>query len=144
MNEFILVILKNIGTFSLTMFGVEMTVFTVVYSFIVSKRSYFKAIAYEAKLQKMTSTHLETEKKFAINYIDNLKRLNVYVVLLAIISLILYFVSLFFSADQLTNTTITLGGYILAVISFGYILCTVSLLIIYLVYYVRETKIRFF
>lgn len=139
MNDFIIVILKNIGTFSLTMFGVEMTIFTVVYSFIVSKRSYFKAIAYEAKIQEITSTHLETEKKFAINYIDNLKSLNVYVISLALISLILYFVSLCFPAE-INVDSITLGSYIVAVISFIYVLCTFLLLIIYLIYYVKETK----
>lgn len=95
MNDVIIVILKNIGTFALTMFGVEMTIFTVVYSFIVSKRGYFKAITHEAKIQEKPSTYLNTEQKFAIEYMNKLKYLNRHIIILAIVSLVLYFVTLF-------------------------------------------------
>ena len=56
MKEFILIILHNIETFALTMFGIGITIFTVIYSFIVSKRSYYKAICHEEKKQLIPST----------------------------------------------------------------------------------------
>ena len=95
MNEILIIVLKNIGSFSITMFGVEVTIFTVIYSFIVSKRAYFKAISHDMKIQKIPSTYLHTEMRFAIEYMNKLKKLNIFVICLAVISLILYGWSLF-------------------------------------------------
>ena len=138
MNDIIVVILKNIGAFALTMFGVGMTIFTVVYSFIVSKRGYFKAIAHEAKIQEKPSTYLNTEQKFAVKYMNKLKHLNRHVIISTIISLILYFLTLFIPFND--EDDITTKHYIIGVLSILYILYTLYILIRYLVVYNKEIK----
>lgn len=95
MNDFLIVVLRNIGSFAITMFGVEITIFTVIYSFIVSKRSYHKAIAYNIKCGH-DDTHSLLERKFAYEYMKRLKKLNLFVLTLAAVSLILYGWSLLF------------------------------------------------
>jgi hypothetical protein len=138
MNDVIIVILKNIGTFALTMFGVEMTIFTVVYSFIVSKRGYFKAITHEAKIQEKPSTYLNTEQKFAIEYMNKLKYLNRHIIILAIVSLVLYFVTLFIPYNN--EDIIIAKHYIIGGISALYILYTLYILVRYLIIYSKEIK----
>lgn len=138
MNDVIIVILKNTSAFALTMFGVEMTIFTVVYSFIVSKRGYFKAITHEAKIQEKPSTYLNTEQKFAVEYMNKLKYLNRHIITLAIISLILYFVTLLIPFND--GDTITTKYYIIGSISTLYISYTLYILVRYLIVYAKEIK----
>lgn len=137
MNDVIIVILKNIGAFALTMFGVEMTIFTVVYSFIVSKRGYFRAITHEAKIQEKPSTYLNTEQKFAVEYMNKLKYLNRHIIILAVVSLVLYFVTLFIPYN---NEEIIVKHYIIGGISTLYILYTLYILVRYLIIYTKEIK----
>ena len=120
MNELIIILLKNIGSFSITMFGVEITIFTVIYSFIVSKRSYYKAISHDAKIQQSPSTYLYTEIKFA---------------------LILYGWSLLISPIPDENSDILLSHKILGYFSVFYIIATLILLIIYIIKYFKEVKL---
>lgn len=120
------------------MFGVEMTIFTVVYSFIVSKRGYFKAITHEAKIQEKPSTYLNTEQKFAIEYMNKLKYLNRHIIILAIVSLVLYFVTLFIPYNN--EDIIIAKHYIIGGISALYILYTLYILVRYLIIYSKEIK----
>lgn len=138
MNEILIKILNNIGTFAITMFGVEITIFTVIYSFIVSKRAYFKAINHDIKIQKTSSTYLHTERKFSVGYIRTLKRINKFVLILAAISLILYGWSLF--AMPVEEDNLSIPQLILACISVVYIILTLTLLVIYIIRYFKEVK----
>ena len=141
MNELIIILLKNIGSFSITMFGVEITIFTVIYSFIVSKRSYYKAISHDAKIQQSPSTYLYTEIKFAVKYMKSLKKLNLFVLALALVSLILYGWSLLISPIPDENSDILLSHKILGYFSVFYIIATLILLIIYIIKYFKEVKL---
>lgn len=142
MNDILLIILKNIGSFAFAMFGVEMTIFTVVYSFIVSKRSYFKAITHEIKTKDKASTFLISEKKFAVDYINKLRIFNKHIIILAAISLFLYFSSLFLPLFVCldNNSIITIEHKIAASISIIYVLYTFLILAIYLISYKKEVR----
>lgn len=123
------------------MFGVEITIFTVIYSFIVSKRSYFKAINHDAKIQQNPSTYLHTEIKFAVKYMKRLKKLNLFVLVLAAVSLILYGWSLFIppvpdEGKDLLGIHVVLGW-----ISIVYVIATLILLGVYVVKYFKEVKL---
>lgn len=123
------------------MFGVEITIFTVIYSFIVSKRSYYKAISHDAKIQQSSSTYLYTEIKFAVKYMKSLKKLNLFVLALATVSLILYGWSLLISPIPDENSDILLSHKILGYFSVFYIIATLILLIIYIIKYFKEVKL---
>ena len=140
MNELIIILLKNIGSFAITMFGVEITIFTVIYSFIVSKRSYFKAISHDAKIQPTSSTYLYTEIKFAVKYMNRLKRLNLFVLALAAVSLMLYGWSLVIPPAPENGKDLLVVHMVLGWISIVYVIATLVLLGIYLVKYFKEVK----
>jgi hypothetical protein len=140
MNEILIIVLKNIGSFSITMFGVEVTIFTVIYSFIVSKRAYFKAISHDMKIQKIPSTYLHTEMRFAIEYMNKLKKLNIFVICLAVISLILYGWSLFDISEIKDSLDLSCSQIILGWTSIVYIVATLILLGIYIAKYFKEVK----
>ena len=140
MNEILIIVLKNIGSFSITMFGVEVTIFTVIYSFIVSKRAYFKAISHDMKIQKIPSTYLHTEMRFAIENMNKLKKLNIFVICLAVISLILYGWSLFDISEIKDSLDLSCSQIILGWTSIVYIVATLILLGIYIAKYFKEVK----
>lgn len=140
MNEILIIVLKNIGSFSITMFGVEVTIFTLIYSFIVSKRAYFKAISHDMKIQKIPSTYLHTEMRFAIEYMNKLKKLNIFVICLAVISLILYGWSLFDISEIKDSLNLSCSQIILGWTSIVYIVATLILLGIYIAKYFKEVK----
>lgn len=140
MNEILIIVLKNIGSFSITMFGVEVTIFTVIYSFIVSKRAYFKAISHDMKIQKIPSTYLHTEMRCAIEYMNKLKKLNIFVICLAVISLILYGWSLFDISEIKDSLDLSCSQIILGWTSIVYIVATLILLGIYIAKYFKEVK----
>lgn len=139
MNDIFLIILNNIGSFAITMFGVEITIFTVIYSFIVSKKSYHKAISYNIKCGH-DDTHSLLERKFAVEYMNKLKKLNLFVLILAAISLILYGWSFFIPAIPQCNNELLLYHYIFGSISLIYIIATLILLIVYVYKYFDEVK----
>lgn len=122
------------------MFGVEVTIFTVIYSFIVSKRAYFKAISHDMKIQKIPSTYLHTEMRFAIEYMNKLKKLNIFVICLAVISLILYGWSLFDISEIKDSLDLSCSQIILGWTSIVYIVATLILLGIYIAKYFKEVK----
>lgn len=128
--------LKNIGTFSITMFGVEMTIFTVVYSFIVSKKSYLKEINWNINTSKQTP-FLVSERKFAYSYITNLRKLNRHVIVLATLSLMLFIASLFLQEDKTPSGTY---DWVICALSIIYFIYTLAMLIIYIVTYHKEVK----
>lgn len=139
MNDLLIIILENIGSFSITMFSVEITIFTVIYSFIVSKRSYYKAISYSIKCGNK-DTYSLLEEKFAVEYMNKLKKLNLFVLVLAAISLILYGWSFFIPEIPQSNNELSLYHYIFGSISLIYIIATLILLIVYVYKYFDEVK----
>lgn len=74
-------VLQNIATFSITIFGVAMTVFTVIYSFIVSKKNYRKELGHLQSIGKV-SPYVLSEYKFSNEYIRKLRKVNVHIIIL--------------------------------------------------------------
>lgn len=140
MNDFLYIVLKNIGSFAITMFSVEITIFTVIYSFIVSKRAYYKAVCQDINRQEKLSTFLFSEKKFAYEYMKRLKKLNLFVLFLAGISLILYIWSIFMPELPEKCSFLSISQLVLGWVSILYFLATILLLIIYLRAYFKEVS----
>lgn len=139
MNDLLIIILENIGSFSITMFSIEITIFTVIYSFIVSKRGYYKAISHSIKCGNK-DTYSLLEEKFAVEYINKLKKLNLFVLILAATSLILYCWSFFIPEISECNNKLLLYHYIFGSISLIHIVTTLILLIVYVYKYFDEVK----
>lgn len=129
-------VLKNIGTFSITMFGVEMTIFTVIYSFIVSKKNYLKEINRNINVTGQTP-FFTSEKKFAYTYICTLRGMNKHVITLAFLSLLFFVSSLFLNEKSDSYVTF---DWIMFVLSFMYFVYTLVMVIVYVVSYFNEVK----
>lgn len=85
-------IINDISTFCLSIFGIGITVFTVIYSFIYNKAEYINEAA-----DSITKGNAcpETIAKFKIarKYIERQKSINRVIILLSISSLVLYVLS---------------------------------------------------
>ena len=130
-------VLKNIGTFSITMFGVEMTIFTVIYSFIVSKKNYLKEVNRNISINGQTP-FFSSESKFAYTYISNLRRMNRHVIALALLSLVLFIASLLLKEKNLEFYKTF--DWLMFTLSISYIVYTLFMLGIYIISYHREVK----
>lgn len=92
------------------------------------------------KIQKTPSTYLHTEMRFAIEYMNKLKKLNIFVICLAVISLILYGWSLFDISEIKDSLDLSCSQIILGWTSIVYIVATLILLGIYIAKYFKEVK----
>lgn len=86
-------IISDISSMSLTMFGIEITLFTVIYSFIVGKKAYLKEVNETIRIEG-SSPHLDSLKYFANENIRILKSINIKIFYLTICSISLYLVCL--------------------------------------------------
>jgi hypothetical protein len=73
--EFANNILNDLWDFHLVLIGISLSIFTLLYSFILSKRDDLKAISEQIKNDGKTPI-LAQREKFAVNYILRLKRIN--------------------------------------------------------------------
>lgn len=134
-------ILSDICNFQLVVFGIAFSLFTLLYSFIMSKRE--QLIIYSDSLKKGdTSPDLPQKIKFSIDYINRLKRTNKYLIVLIIFSFTTYVFSWlslrFIDCNYLKNKSF----YILASISILTILYII-LLICYVLFreYRKSSKL---
>jgi ABC-type iron transport system FetAB permease component len=103
--------LNDIWNFQLMLFGLSVTLFTVIFSFVIAKRDELRAIS---DLIKSGDQTIITKPKeiFAKNYILKLKKINDHITILIIVSLM---TSLFgwFSERFISDCSIKLKFYIL-------------------------------
>ena len=85
------IFLSDICNFQLVIFGISITIFTVLYSFILSKREDLKNTNDQIKNGDV-SPILRQKISFYNSYIKRWKRINNHVIKLSIISFIIYFV----------------------------------------------------
>lgn len=78
-------LLNDIWNFQLLLFGLVVTLFTVIYSFIITKRDELRSIAYTIKSGDQTSI-LKQRETFAKNYIVRLKKINNHLIILILIT----------------------------------------------------------
>ena len=114
-------LINDICTFSLSIIGKPMTVFTVVYSFISNKREYMNEISHIITSGKACP---ETKAKYLIaeKYIQKQKRVNAIILSITIASLVIYTLCLFYlhiESDNIILKYIIIGLNILLILSLG-------------------------
>ncbi|MDY0161300.1 MAG: hypothetical protein RBR64_08170 [Bacteroidales bacterium] len=87
--EFINKTLNDIWSFHLVLLGIALTIFTLLYSFILSKRDTLIDIA-ENVNQTGTNPEIKRKEKNAINYIQNLRKVNDKIVYIVIATFTLF------------------------------------------------------
>ena len=101
-------ILSDIGNFSLVIFGFSVSLFTVIYSFIINKREYLKE--YSDKIKSGNTDPLFFQKQNnAILYITTMKKLNIFLIISIFISLGIYICSIitkYFVSDKILKEQI--------------------------------------
>lgn len=87
-------LLSDICNFQLVIFGISITIFTVLYSFIISKREDLKNVN-SLIVNGNDSPNLRQKKSFYIMYIEKWKRINAHIINLSILSFLIFFVGFF-------------------------------------------------
>ena len=67
--------LSDLWSFHLVLIGISLSIFTLLYSFILNKRDELKVISEQIKSTGKNPT-IEQKERFAINYILRLKKFN--------------------------------------------------------------------
>lgn len=88
-------LISDISTFSLSLFGIGITIFTVIYSFISNKKEYMNEMNNVITSGKACP---EEKAKFyiALKYIEIQKRNNSVILFISLFSLIIYILSLLY------------------------------------------------
>ena len=87
-------ILNDLWNFHLVLFGVALSIFTLLYSFILSKRDELKSISEQVKIGDK-SPMLAQRESFAKKYIIRLKSANNHAALTILVTFILFLFSWF-------------------------------------------------
>lgn len=87
--ELINEILNDLWNFHLVLFGVALSIFTLLYSFILSKRDELKGISEQVKIGDK-SPMLAKRESFAKKYIIRLKSANNHATLVILVTFILF------------------------------------------------------
>ena len=111
-------LITDISTFSLSIFGIGMTIFTVIYSFISTKKEYINEMSDIITSGKSCP---ETKAKFniALKYIKRQKKNNNMILTITIGYLMLYVLSLIYLR---LNITYDILGYIIVALNIVLIL----------------------
>lgn len=112
-------IINDICSFSLSIFGIGITLFTVIYSFISNKREYMNEISHVITSGKACP---ETKAKYLIaeKYIQKQKKTNVIILSITIASLVIYTLCLLYlhiASDNVILRYIIIGFTILLILS---------------------------
>ncbi|MFN3783129.1 MAG: hypothetical protein ACK4R6_04390 [Spirosomataceae bacterium] len=86
-------VLNDICNFQLVVFGISVTIFTVLYSFIIAKRDDIKIVNEQIKLGNDSPT-IKQKVAFSISYINQWRKVNFHVKIIIVISFITYLASL--------------------------------------------------
>ena len=87
-------ILSDVCNFQLVVFGIAVTLFTLLYSFIMNKRELLKNYNEDIKLGN-ASPVIYQKTNFSIIYINRLKKTNIHLIILCTTSFISYLFSWF-------------------------------------------------
>lgn len=109
----------NIESFSITIFGIGVTLFTVLYSFISMK--YEEIFNLRNKIINSTaSVEEQAQYKIAIRYVCRQRRINRYLIFICVFSFVLYLlckVNTFFLCDDLFFQGLLALFYIILVLA---------------------------
>jgi len=125
-------ILADIGNFVLVIFGFSVTLFTVLYSFILSKKE--QLIEYSDKIKKGNEDFIVNRRESnAKKIIDRLKKINNHLIIIIFVDFIIYVFCM--GTKYIINSlnlkepiTIALGftALVMAIYVFGMLIITVS------------------
>ena len=134
-HNFFTEIVNDISSMSLTMFGIEVTLFTVIYSFIIGKKAYLKEVNETIRIEGL-SPHLNSLKYFANENIRILKSINIRIFSLTVFSIALYIICL---AIKYWKPTSIFGLLIIILLGITAI-CFLISVIIYLIIIFKQYK----
>lgn len=135
---------ETILTIELSLFGIGITVFTVLYTFVLNKKSDLSIYTELKRKQKKSSkTILDQKIIFAEKYISSTKKINIYLLILVFYTFIVSFFSFLVSGNYLLSikflNEVNLVLSLLCVLSLIY---TFIMLIIVTNRYIKEVKIK--
>jgi VIT1/CCC1 family predicted Fe2+/Mn2+ transporter len=118
---------NDLWNFHLVLFGIALSIFTLLYSFILSKRDEIRNIAEQVKSGDKNPLHTQKEN-FAKKYINRLKSINDKIVVIVILSLISFIISWIFQR-------VILDSYCYLKLYSLYIIGSITIcLLLYLIY----------
>lgn len=134
--------LSDLWEFHLVIVGISLSIFTLLYSFILNKRDELRNIAEQIK-NSGTNPSLIQKEKFATTYIRRLKRLNVNCIHIFIVSTVLCicsWITLRFVSD--CNALIAKWATVI-ILALTVILCAYIAIHLVKIYrqYIQETKV---
>jgi hypothetical protein len=142
--EFINDILNDLWHFHLVLIGIALSIFTLLYSFILNKKDELKAISEQIKTEgAKTNPILVQKERFSANYIVRLKKINKGCVLIFLVSTVLFCAS-WVTHRFVCNQCILLKKWIMIVVGIlSILLCIYIALQFFKIYkqYLSETKI---
>lgn len=130
-------LIPDIFNVQLTCIGIIVSLFTLVYSFIMSKKNELKIISERIKLGE-TSVSVKQLEKFAHNYIGKMKLLNKYLLIFGACSLLIWFLT--WLDKIIFNCQCSYLNLLIVITSCIEFLALAIFLIIFLKNYFRQTK----
>lgn len=134
--------LSDLWNFHLVLIGISLSVFTLLYSFILNKRDELRNIAEQIKCNGINPS-LEQKEKFAITYIRRLKKLNLNCLCIFVVSTFLCICS-WITLRLVSNTYfLTKKCATITIVALTVILCVYIAVQFAKIYkhYVQETKV---
>lgn len=133
-------IIKDICNFQLSIFGISITLFTVLYSFILNKRDELRS--YNEQIKTGTANPIITQKyNFAKSYIKKVKEVNRHLKRLVIISLLCYLISCFIINFPIIPLLIYILKILVLIVAGGTMIYICIILFVIFRQYTEDTKI---
>lgn len=133
-------ILSDIGNFSLVVFGFSATLFTVLYSFILTRRENLLEINERIKLNDRDPI-LSRKKASAIKYIARMKSMNKNLIFVLFASFGFYIISMILKYSCLSYNVKNYGVLALVVLVLGTSFFVVYVIVKTVKDYIKSTKI---
>ena len=135
-------ILNDLWNFHLVLFGVALSIFTLLYSFILSKRDELKSISEQVKTGDK-SPMLAQRESFAKKYIIRLKSVNNHAILTILVTFVMFLFA-WISQRIIPDCSIQfkqISLYIISALTILIILYAIFIFIKIYIHYKSETKI---
>lgn len=123
--------------FEFGVFGITITLFTVIYSFMLNKRGELLIFNDIFKRRKTESPILNQKISFARNYIKKSKDLNIHLMILSVISLIISITTFILILFSINNWCV----YLVLAFTLITVIYILTLLIIIFDKFIKETNI---
>lgn len=129
-NETIISLISDISNFNLGIFGISITVFTVLYAFILSRKDSLRDLNDIIKLGN-DSPFLVQRVSFFANHSKNWKKLNNHIRNIIVTSIIFFFAGMLIKYLPLTDITKTIAISIIILTLFLSIYIIIVLILVF-------------